>query len=61
MEDSGRDLAYTTVATLVRILNEKGSSSKRSKSAPLSFSRFVRRGLGESGQRFTEPRLRWFS
>ena len=37
MEDSGRDLAYTTVATLVRILHEKGFIEQTIEERPFKF------------------------
>ena len=37
LEDSGRDLAYTTVATLVRILTEKGFLEQTNSERPFTY------------------------
>ena len=37
LEESGRDLAYTTVATLVRILNEKGFLAQTNQERPFLY------------------------
>ena len=56
----GRDLAYTTVATLVRILVDKGFLQQTNEERPFRFRRhpLVRRGFGEPGDRSGPPRVR---